>query len=183
MHVLKWRTDLKERSKLHAGIQGFSPTAGSNFFISAFLFDLPAQHPASAMGWHISSGTRTVVAVLTLHPAHVHRHTSPPHTHPPSQRINRAQMLHPHSFGSKPAKSLMLRGGRHACQGFRIPRAQGRESCFHPSLAHICFLRGWGQPGREQSCLSLTSHPKCLLIFSLSLQKTLAEHHQTGKEV
>lgn len=53
----------------------FFPTAGSHLFISAFFFDLPAQHPASAMGWHISSGTGVGVAVLT--PAHVHGHTPP----------------------------------------------------------------------------------------------------------
>ena len=57
-------TDLKERSELPIGIQGFFPTA-SHLFISAPLFDLPAQHPASAMGWHFSSETQVVVAVLT----------------------------------------------------------------------------------------------------------------------
>lgn len=102
-----------------------------------------------------------------------------PGTHPPSQRINTAQMLYPHFFGSKPAKSLVLWGGRHAGQGLRIPRGQVKESCFHPSLTHICFLRGWGQPAREQSPLSLAPHPKCLLIFSLSLQKAPPDRQES----
>lgn len=138
----KWCTNLKERSKIHAVIQGFSRTAGTHLFISAFLFDLPAQHPASAMGWHISSGTRVVVAVLTPALCTCAGAQPPPRRHPPSERINRAQMLYPHCFGSKPAQSPMLRGGRRACQGLRIPRAQVKKSCFQPSLAHVCFLRG-----------------------------------------
>lgn len=88
-----------------------------------------------------------------LHPAHVHGHTASPHMHPPSQGINRAQMLYPHSFGSKPAKSLMLRGGRHAWQGLKIPWAQVKESSFHPSLAHICFEVEASQAKSRHVCL------------------------------
>lgn len=112
----------------------FSPTV-RHLFISTLLFDLSAQHPASAMGRHLSSETRVVVAVPT--PAHVLGHTRASlHT-----RLVQGNKQ-PDCFGWKAAETPMLRGGRHARQGLRIPGGQLRESCFQPSLTHICLSRG-----------------------------------------
>lgn len=135
-------TDLKERSKLQTGIQGHThpPPAPLLIILSFQVSSLISLHSTLPLPWAGTSAPRHGW-LWQSSPLHRHTHTLP-RTHARSKGINGALMLHPDSFGSKPAKRLTLGGGRHDRQGLRIPGGQPGESCFQPSLAHICLFRG-----------------------------------------
>lgn len=141
---------MKERSKIHAGIQGFSRTAGTHLFISAFLFDLPAQHPASAMGWHISSGTRVVVAVLTPALCTCAR-AHPPSLHASSIREDKQSPDALPSLLWVKACPKSDAQGRQACSsGVEDPQSSGQKKLFSAKpCTHLLLERL--RPARQRA--------------------------------